>query len=261
MRENNGSATAEPAPSIHVWWKGDLEPNELTDGWVIRNTVQVAQSHKATYFCTIGTDDFYGGIQERENYTKIGIFSVWDTVEGSAVEMKKHRKCQVSSFGGEGKGLRCTREIEWAIGDKITQKIVGEKMTNGNEVGVEQVWKLSSAIKVAKPGGNSKWYELATVKWTGNRSPLPNPSFYSFIEDWDRSIGADGYKYPRKAQFTNPQIKPIHPSIKLKQHFFTQAESHLDKEGAKKTIIRQELITDTKVLMCTGGDNLHDCVT
>ena len=257
------SENAEPAPSIHVWWKGDIAPNDIKDGWVIRNTVEVADSHKATYFCTIGTDEFYGGIQELENYKKVGIFSVWNTARGRVKEMKNktHPKCKVLAFGGEGEGLKCIREIDWAIGDKITQKIIGQNLTGEEPDGEEQVWKLTSSIKVTKHDGANKSYKLATLKWTGAGFPLPKPSFYSFIEDWDRSMGADGYKYPRQARFTDPQITPVRPLIKMEHGSFTQSTTPMDNDGAKKCIIRQQLINrdPTKILMQTGGNNTNYC--
>ena len=47
---------------------------------------------------------------------------------------------------------------------------------------------------------------MATYEWIGPGHPLYAPKFNCFVEDWDRSKGADGHLRCRSANFIDAKI-------------------------------------------------------
>ena len=103
--------------------------------------------------------------------------------------VKANPEAEVSKFGGEGTGIKTMMDLPWKEGDLITFKVDGQRYEND--------WRCS--CKISSNGTN---HFMSMVKRNVDGGPLLNETgFYSFVEDWDRSKGAKGYKSLRKAFF------------------------------------------------------------
>lgn len=161
------------------------------------NEVLVEKSCYATYFCVCGFHLGYLGIQQR-NSDKIALFSVWDSKgnnpnitpkDKQAYTIASNSDAIIKRFGGEGSGIQCIYEYQWAI-NKIYQFEV--KLTNGKDSRIN----YSAFIKEES---DREWIHLATYSCLTENPCIKG--YYSFIEDF----GRDG-RTPnmlRSAQYIN----------------------------------------------------------
>lgn len=169
----------------------------------------------------------YSGIQQIDSSTRVAIFSMWNDGKGGKLSPYSHGpKVKVSSFDGEGTGLKAMKRINWKEGQDVKMIVEGKK----------KLWSTSALVKRIK--GSKKeiwcalrkstkytctslmtssffyhrivscWYELdgqrhflASYKRHSSVKPLSPTGFYSFVEDWDRSVGAKGHNLCRMAIF------------------------------------------------------------
>lgn len=237
-----------PATSIHVWWCGDCAKDDLSEGWSITNSVQVEESHDCTYFCLLGFQSWksggYAGIQQKRGGEKIAIFSVWDSPTHPTTKLSDGDNCLVRGFGHEGVGMQSFKEFKWELGQTVTQTIEARRTALEEEV---ETWHICCTIQV-----ESTKYKMATYEWKGPRNPLGKPTFYSFIEDWDRRKGADGHLRRRCARFFDPLITNLESSYKTEMKSFTSVKKGKESYAAGKIV--QECSEDRcSVFMSTGG--------
>ena len=64
--------------------------------------------------------------------------------------------------------------------------------------------------------------------------PLSRSGFYSFVEDWDRSSGAQGHNICRKAEFSDQKLIIDDRGFRLRNATFTKVEDGRDKFAKKK---------------------------
>ena len=111
------------APSVHIRYHHP-EPKQTYLAYY--NEIRVEKTFTHTYFCTIGFDVGYFGIQDHGS-GPLAIFSVWDKGGGhddpSAVDESSrtqvlftHAKAKSSRFGGEGSGAKTMLPYPWRPG-------------------------------------------------------------------------------------------------------------------------------------------------
>ncbi len=181
-------------------------------GGAFYNEITVEKSAEGTYFCVIGFNKGYFGIQELSNGKKVVIFSVWDP--GSQNDPKsvqedrrvkllhKDEKVRVGRFGNEGTGGQSFMDYEWKIGQ--TYRFLVKAIPDGERtafsgyffVPEEKAWKhlvTFSTITTNKPGSGAGGINLSGA--------------YSFVEDFRRNRVSTTKE--RRAQFGNAWVKPL----------------------------------------------------
>ena len=111
------------APSVHIRYH---HPDNQVSYLGYYNEIRVEETVKHTYFCTIGFDVGYLGIQDHGS-GHLAIFSVWDKGGGkddsSAVDeadqtqvLYSNPVAKSSRFGGEGSGAKTMMPFAWELG-------------------------------------------------------------------------------------------------------------------------------------------------
>ncbi len=190
------------APSVHIRYH---HPDEQATYLAYYNEIKVEKSVLHTYFCTIGFDVGYFGIQDHGS-GHLAIFSVWDKGGGNddsnAVDeadktqvLFTNPKAKSSRFGGEGSGAKTMMPFAWELGKtyRFLVKLTPQK---------------SGTIYTAWIGEEGKdWQKIASYRTVMTKKELRG--FYSFIEDYARN-GETGQKarlayYPDHAAMTDKQ--------------------------------------------------------
>jgi len=160
------------------------------------------KSTAGTYFCAMGFDMGYFGIQELGDGKKIAILSVWEP--GDAFDFKAHPD-QIPEdkrvgmlekgegvidgrFGGEGTGGQSKLPFEWEVG-KPTKFFVQAKP-------VGEFTEFTGHI--FDPAQN-KWRLMATFRTHSKGIPLQG--LYSFVEDFRRNY--ESAKIVHRASYRN----------------------------------------------------------
>ena len=94
----------------------------------------------------------------------------------------------MTTFGGEGTGLKAMADFSWEEGQEVTFVVEGEQ---DKDCGEEEAWLVKCSYLY-----NGERRNMATYRRPGPR-PLSRSGFYSFVEDWDRAPGAEGHKVCR----------------------------------------------------------------
>ena len=209
--------------------------------------VTVDQSAPGTYFCAIGWNKGYFGIQELGNGKKLAIFSVWDSGQNDpkAVDdskrvklLHKDEKVRIGRFGGEGTGGQSFFDFEWKTGAEhrflVTSKIDGERTEYAGHI----------LLPNAK-----EWKHLVTFSTiTGGKNMS---GFYSFVEDFKRDkVSATK---ARTARFGDAWVKPV----KGDWTAVTKARFTADSNPAKTINMGTK---DGLFFLATGGDTKNDDV-
>ena len=96
---------------------------------------------------------------------------------------------------------------------------------------------------------------MATYEWIGPGHPLDSPKLYCFVEDWDRSKGAEGHLNCRSANFKDANILDSNGICHAANvESFTKVEGGEDKFACNK--VKQEKCNAncrTEIFMATGG--------
>ena len=160
------------------------------------------KSTPGTYFCALGFDMGYFGIQELGDGKKIAIFSVWEP--GDAFDFKAHPD-QIPEdkrvgmlekgegvidgrFGGEGTGGQSKLPFEWEVG-KPTRFFVQAK----------PVGELTEFTGHIFDPAQNKWRLMATFRTHSKGIPLQG--LYSFVEDFRRNY--ESAKIIHRASYRN----------------------------------------------------------
>jgi len=190
--------------------------------------VVVNQSCPASYFCIVGWGPGgYSGIQEVAPGKRVAIFSMWNQGSTSVTEVSHGAGVRVTTFGGEGTGLKSMADFSWEEGQEVTFSVEGERDQNRKKE--EDAWLVSCSYLYK---GERK--EMATYRRSGPR-PLSRTGFYSFVEDWERGPGAEGHKVCRKAEFLAQKVTIDKGSPQaLSKARFTKVEHGRDKFACGK---------------------------
>ena len=181
----------------------------------------------------------YSGIQQIDKDHKVAIFSMWNEGSHNVKCLEHGQNVRVSDFGGEGTGQKSMMDLDWEIEQSVTFKVCGEMMEGG--------WKCSGWVKT----GKDCWKLMVVYYREGqDTTPFdPKTGFYSFIEDWDRSAEAAGYKTMRKARFFGQKLKIGRTELDVKCARFTKVTNGLDKFACDRVAGTQEY--KNKSLSCT----------
>ena len=238
-------STAKPASSCHLQYQ-PIPQSKIVDSWTLENTVCIRHTANCTYFCVVGWGPGgYSGIQQIDENHKVAIFSMWNDGAHSVKEVEHGNGVAISSFGGEGTGMKAMKEIQWERHQKVTFRVSGVRRNNGNET----VWRCACWYSIE----NGEWNFMAAYERSGN--PPFDQHFYSFVEDWKREGNCEGHIQQRSAEFSQPKVITGNgETIHLKEAIFTkQSEGddmfgHWKAFGAVKTAPRCFLLS-------TGGDS------
>jgi len=175
----------------------------MTKQWRLTNTVNVDLSTSSTYFCVVGfTPGGYAGIQEISPGNKVAIFSFWNDGSDSVSLIEQGAGVTVSTFGGEGTGLKSMKDFDWEVETDVTFTVVGRNVGPAPSGSGKNIWRVACFYMYKNSG---TWNFMAEYERTG-ADPVGTGGFYSFVEDWDRSNGAEGNLIQRRATFKNPMI-------------------------------------------------------
>ena len=155
-----------------------------------------------TYFCALGFDMGYFGIQDLGDGKKICLFSVWEP--GDAFDFKAHpdqipadkrvgllekgEGVNAGRFGGEGTGGQSKLPFEWELGKPtkffVQAKPVGEftEFTGHIYDPARQQWRLMATFRTHSKG-------------------IPLQGLYSFVEDFRRDT--ESAKIVHRASYRN----------------------------------------------------------
>jgi hypothetical protein len=180
-------ASKRPARSVHLWWRDDARASR----WAY-NEVVVTDSCPATYFCVLGWNSGYCGLQELGDGSKVAIFSCWDPNGGEDADdarpelvpvekqcrcLERDAQCDYARFGNEGTGARCLLPFAWKVGSRYRFIVRESEEMHGHAgftcwLGEEtQPWRCIARICIPKPSAGM----------TG---------LYSFVEDFGREAYA-----------------------------------------------------------------------
>jgi hypothetical protein len=178
------------APSVHIRYH---HPDPKAKYLAYYNEIRVEKTVKHTYFCTVGFDVGYFGIQDHGS-GHLAIFSVWDKGGGknksSDVDeadrtkvLFTNPKAKSSRFGGEGSGAKTMMPYPWKVGKTYKFMVLLTPLEKGT-------------IYTAWIGEKGKpWGKIASYKTVMTKKEIRG--FYSFLEDYARN-GETGQK-PRLA--------------------------------------------------------------
>ncbi|MBT3199603.1 MAG: DUF3472 domain-containing protein [Phycisphaerales bacterium] len=178
------------APSVHISYK---HPDPKAKYLAYYNEIRIEKTVKHTYFCTIGFDVGYFGVQDHGS-GHLAIFSVWDKGGGknrsSDVDQADrtkvlftNSKAKSSRFGGEGSGAKTMMPYAWKVGKVYKFMVLLTPLEKGT---IYTAW-------VAEKG--KAWEKIASYQTVMTKKEIRG--FYSFLEDYARN-GETGQK-PRLA--------------------------------------------------------------
>lgn len=168
------------APSVHIRYH---HPDPEAQYFAYYNEISVEETFKHTYFCTIGFDVGYFGIQDHHT-GPLAIFSVWDKGGGDndsrSVDASDQTQvlytnpdAQSSRFGGEGSGAKTMMPFPWEVDATYAFLVALKPLDQGT---IYTAW-------IAKKG--EPWLKIASYQTVETKKELKG--FYSFIEDYVRN--------------------------------------------------------------------------
>jgi len=166
---------------------------------------QVVKSADGTYFCAIGFNSGYFGIQELANGKKVVIFSVWDPTAGDdpkkvpdekrVKQLHKDDAVRVGRFGGEGTGGQSFFDYDWKVGETYRFLVTAEPDPKDDS-------RVAFAGYFYLPEKKA-WKHLVTFSTVTTKKNLGG--YYSFVEDFRRNkVSATKV---RQAEFGNAWVR------------------------------------------------------
>lgn len=225
---------------VTAWY---LVPNSIS---TIKEVI-VKKSTPGTYFCAVGFDMGYFGLQELGNGKKTFIFSVWDdnrgddptvvSAENRVKALQVGENVRIQRFGNEGTGIQTFLDHNW-LNDTPYLFRVEATSDNGHTI---------FSAKVFIPEIN-KWQLMAILKTPANTSYIANQ--YSFIEDFLRSDSSHMIK--RTAQFRDMgSIDQFGNHVTTRKIYFAPVpESPFGNVNLRKSI-------NNSFIMETGGNTIN----
>lgn len=188
------------ARSVHLYHEAWGKQAEI---FYIEGTV--SDFWPGSYFCLLGFDGGYAGVQKYPNGMHLAIFSVWEpsdpfdfTANPDAVEEAQRTKLlyagdgvKIARFGGEGSGGQSRIEnFAWEIGQPIRMAI--SCAPDGKYRTAYTCWIWCEAAQA--------WFRMATFStlYNNGRTSLGGP--YSFLEDFWRN--GESRLHVRRASLT-----------------------------------------------------------
>jgi len=200
----------------------------------------VRRTAEGTYFCAVGFNSGYFGIQELANGKKLALFSVWDPTAGNDPKnvpeekrvktLHKSEGVRVGRFGGEGTGGQSFYDFDWKVGD--TYRFLVTAAPDGKD-------RVAFAGYLYLPA-KKEWKHLVTFSTLTTKKTLGG--YYSFVEDfrrnkisttktrtadygnaWVKSAKSGEWKPVTEARFTadsNPVLNIDAGLTKAKDRFF-----------------------------------------
>lgn len=195
------------ARSVHLQY-----PRVEGGATAIRGTATVTETQTNSYYCILGWNTGYCGIQDKGAAGNILIFSVWEPSdpfdfkarpENVKDEIRAHvlyaaPKVDVARFGGEGTGARTMTWIDWKVGEPVTVQITCEPL------GTDRM-SYTCFWKEPKTGSFVKIATISTLKKAGPEQGRMNGMF-SFVEDFWRNYHSS--TIARRAEFSEIQYLP-----------------------------------------------------
>lgn len=186
--------------SIHLGYQAPAGEWALLD-------VTPTKSAPGTYFCAMGFNKGYFGMQELPNGKKVIIFSVWDSKSDPRAHIREsdtpeeHRVgvlevgegVRPARFGGEGTGSKSFFDYDWKV-DETVRFAVHAKPDG----------KFTTFSGYFFDNQRKTWQLMAKFR-TEHGQPLGG--YYSFIEDFRRNYKSA--KISRTANFTNGWVKTV----------------------------------------------------
>lgn len=175
---------------------------EMKESTVLYNEIVVQQSAPGTYFCALGFNKGYFGMQELANGKKVILFSVWDnsqTNDKHAVDESKRARVletgegvRTGRFGGEGTGAQSFYDYDWKTGETVRFLVQAKQVEDGGTQftdfrgwfydNTRRKWQLMTALRTPTTG----------IRLRGG---------YSFVEDFRRNY--ESAKIIRRARYQN----------------------------------------------------------
>ena len=91
------------------------------------------------------------------------------------------------------------------FGEEITFTVKGVYNETSNDLNAGS-WTCSCWYSRSSEDNNQLHF-MSTYRRQGDRCPLSDSGFYSFVEDWDRCSMAEGHLTRRCAVFSSPEIE------------------------------------------------------
>ncbi|BDS05735.1 hypothetical protein NT6N_07750 [Oceaniferula spumae] len=185
--------------SIHLGY-------QMKESTALYNEIVVANSAPGTYFCALGFNRGYFGMQELANGKKLIIFSVWDksqTNDKHAVEESKRARVletgegvRTGRFGGEGTGAQSFYDYDWKNGETVRFLVQAKQsVVDGTTFTDFKGWFYDNQRK--------QWQHMTTLRTPTTGIKLRGG--YSFVEDFRRNYKSA--KIMRRARFQNTWAK------------------------------------------------------
>lgn len=226
------------ARSVHLWYPAP-------DGEVFYNEVTVEKSFPGSYFCFLGFNHGYFGIQELTEGEKVVLFSVWDPgSQNNPSEVSEDRRVRVlfegegvkiSRFGNEGTGGKSMFDYSWKTGETCRGMVKAE--VEGDRTTYAAYFYLND---------RREWKHLATFQTITGGHPLKG--YYSFVEDfWRNGTSAQNV---RLAHYGNGWVKTLDGQwVALTKARFTADNT--------PTLNIDAGITDSRFFLQNGGDTVN----
>ncbi len=163
-------------------------------------------SAHGTYFCLIGFNAGYCGIQELANGQRVVLFSVWDP--GDPFDFSKHpdevdeamrtkvlyegEGVNVSRFGGEGTGGKSIMPYAWNVGSPVFMAVTAHPYGDHRTAYTGWIWQPEKQT----------WFRMATFATLVSGAKGALTGAYSFVEDFRRNVRSK--EDVRQAYFTMP---------------------------------------------------------
>ena len=169
-------------------------------GTAFYNEVTVDQSARGTYFCAIGWNKGYFGIQEQGKGRKVVIFSVWDSADDDKTKLDPSRRVKllhqdpqvrIGRFGGEGSGGQSFLDYDWKPGETyrflVTARVDGDRTEYAGFFYIPE---------------DHAWKHLVTFSTITGGAELGG--YYSFVEDFQRD--KESTTHARAAHYGNAWV-------------------------------------------------------
>lgn len=175
---------------------------EMKEASAIYTEVVAQKSAPGTYFCAMGFNRGYFGMQELASGKKVVLFSVWDksnTHDKNAVEASKRARVletgegvRTGRFGGEGTGAQSFYDYDWKLGEIVRFVVQAKQATvDGTTYTDFMGWFYDNQRK--------KWQHMTTLRTPTTGIMLRGG--YGFVEDFRRNYKSA--KRVRRARFQN----------------------------------------------------------
>ncbi len=192
--------TQRQARSIHCGYAG------LPTSNLIYIEAEVQSTAPGSYFCLMGFNVGYMGIQELGNGKRKGIFSIWEPGNPQDASANPNKVAQqeqtqvlyqgvnveVSRFGGEGTGGKSMFDLDWQVGERIRMAVESHALPAGRSAYTGWIYDNKLAA----------WKRIATFSTLAARGNPTLSGSHSFVEDFKRNYASK--KEVRQATFYTP---------------------------------------------------------